>query len=79
MFLWDRASYANEEYNKEWDMGVVNGSVTAMPTAALAGFNATATAMAVAEGEGDDLVLDTGPDDLVLDTGPDDTTLVDTS
>ena len=64
MFLWDRASYANEEYNKEWDIGLVNGSVTAMPTAALAGFNATATA--VAEGEGENLVVNNGPVDTAL-------------
>ena len=64
MFLWDRASYANEEYNKEWDIGLVNGSVTAMPTAALAGFNATATA--VAGGEGDNLVVNNAPVDTAL-------------
>ena len=65
MFLWDRASYANEEYNKEWDeVGVVNGSLTAMPTAALAGFNVTATA--VAGGEGDNLVQNDGPVDTAL-------------
>ena len=68
VFLWDRASFANEEYNKEWEVEAVNGSVTAMPTAALAGFNATATA--VAGGEGDNLVVNNG---LV------DTALVDTS
>ena len=68
VFLWDRMSFANMEYNKEWGVGAGNGSVTAMPTAALAGFNATA--VAVAGGEGDDLVVNNGP----VDTG-----LVDTS
>lgn len=68
VFLWDRASFANEEYNKEWGVGVGNGSVTAMPTTALAGSNATATALAGGEG-----------DDLVVNNGPVDTALVDTS
>ena len=61
VFLWDRMSFANEFYNKEWGVGVGNGSVTAMPTAALAGFNATATA--VAGGEADNLVVNNGPVD----------------
>ena len=68
VFLWDRASFANEEYNKEWGVGAGNGSVTAMPTAAVAGFNASVTAVAVGEG-----------DDLVVNSGPVDTALVDTS
>ena len=59
VFLWDRMSFANEFYNKEW--GVGNGSVTAMPTAALAGSNATAPA--VAGGGADDLVVNNGPVD----------------
>ena len=64
MFLWDRASFANEEYNKEWGVGPGNGSVTAMPTAALAGFSATA--MPVAGGEVDDLLVNNGPIDTAL-------------
>ena len=57
VFLWDRASFANEEYK---GVGVGNGSATAT----LAGFSATA--MAVAGGEGGDLVVNNGPVDAGL-------------
>lgn len=68
VFLWDRSSFANMEYNKEWEVAAGNGSVTAMPTAALAGFNATATAVAGG-----------GADDSVVNNEPVGTGLVDTS
>ena len=62
VFLWDTASFANEEYAREWGVEMGNGSVTAMATAtataALAGFSATA--MAEAGGEGGDLVMNKG-------------------
>ena len=69
VFLWDTASFANEEYAAEFGMEMGNGSVTAMETAtaALAGFSATA--MAGAGGEVDNLAMSNGPVDTgLLDT-----------
>lgn len=72
VFLWDTASFANEEYAKEWGMEMGNGSVTAMGTATATATAAglSATAMAQVGGEGGDLVMNKG----LVDTG-----LVDTS
>lgn len=57
VFLWDTASFANEEYAAGFGLEMGNGSVTATATAtaALAGFSATA--MAAAGGEWGDLVV----------------------
>ena len=69
VFMWDTASFANEEYAPEWGVEMGNGSVTAMATttAALAGISATA--MAEAGGEGGDLVMNKGLVDTdLLDT-----------
>ena len=64
VFFWDTASFANEEYAKEWGVEMGNGSVTAMATATAAGFSATAMAEA-----GGDLLMNNGPVDTgLLDT-----------
>ncbi len=65
VFLWDRASVINGDYE---GVGVGNGSVTPVATAAMAGISATAMA-AAAGGEVDDLVVNNGPVDTgVVDT-----------
>lgn len=69
VFLWDTASFANEEYAAGFEVEMGNGSVTAMgtATAAMAGFSATA--MAEAGGEVGSLALSDGPVDTgLLDT-----------
>lgn len=57
VFLWDTASFANEEYAAEFGVEMGNGSVTAM---------GTATAMAEAGGEAGDLAMSNGPADTGL-------------